>query len=76
MAGAETAARLAPGTVGIRLPITRFVCKVKLSRDKDPQTQRQIVEHLRRPGRYRHPALADEMERGLGSAPIGRPAGD
>jgi transcriptional regulator len=66
----ETAERLAPGTVGIRLPITRFICKVKLSRDKDPQTQRQIVEQLRRPGPYAHPALAREMERGLGSAPL------
>ena len=62
----ETAARLAPGTVGIRLPISRFTCKVKLSHDKDPQTQRQIVEHLRRPGPYSHPVLADEMESGLG----------
>ena len=67
---AETAERLAPATVGIRLPISRFVCKVKLSRDKDPQTQRQIVEHLRRPGPYSHPVLADEMERRLGSTPM------
>jgi transcriptional regulator len=67
---AETAQRLAPGTVGIRLPISRFVCKVKLSRDKDPQTQRQVVEHLRQPGPYSHPVLADEMERGLGVAPM------
>lgn len=60
---AETADRLAPGTVGIRLPISRFVCKVKLSRDKDPQTRRQIIEQLRRPGQYSHSRLADEMER-------------
>jgi transcriptional regulator len=66
----ETAEKLAPGTVGLRLPIDRFVCKVKLSRDKDPQTQRQVVEHLRRPGPYEHQPLADEMERGLGSAPL------
>ena len=32
----EFGARLARGTVGIRLPIDRFVCKVKLSQDKDP----------------------------------------
>jgi len=30
-----------PGTVGIRLPITRFHCKVKMSQDKDPETQRR-----------------------------------
>ena len=58
--------RLAPGTVGIRLPISRFVCKVKMSQDKDPQSQRQVVEALRRPGAYHHPQLADEMERALG----------
>jgi transcriptional regulator len=59
----ETAARLAPGTVGIRLPITRFVCKHKLSQDKDPVSQRQVIEALRAPGPYQHPELADEMER-------------
>jgi transcriptional regulator len=64
----ETAERLAPGTVGIRLPISRFVCKVKLSADKDPRTQRQIVERLRRPGPYSHPVLADQMEHWLGDA--------
>lgn len=56
---------LARGTVGIRLPITRFVCKVKLSQDKDPITQRQVIAALRAPGPYRHPELADEMERAL-----------
>jgi transcriptional regulator len=63
---ADVAARLAPGTVGIRLPISRFVCKVKLSKDKDPQSQRQVLEALRRPGPYQQLALADDMERALG----------
>ena len=57
--------RLAPGTVGIRLPITRFVCKVKMSQDKDPESQRQVLEALRRPGAYHHPQLAEEMQRAL-----------
>jgi transcriptional regulator len=61
----EVGARLAPGTVGIRLPISRFVCKVKMSQDKDPQSQRQVLDALRRPGPYQHPALADDMERAL-----------
>jgi transcriptional regulator len=61
----ELGSRVAAGTVGIRLPISRFVCKVKMSQDKDPQTQKQVVEALRRPGHYQHPALADEMERAL-----------
>lgn len=64
----DTAARLAPGTVGIRLPIDRFTCKVKMSQDKDPQSQRQVLEALRRPGPYQHLALAEEMERALGAA--------
>jgi transcriptional regulator len=58
-------ARLARGTVGIRLRITRFVCKVKMSQDKDDQSRAQIVEALRRPGPYRNPAVADGMERAL-----------
>lgn len=38
-----------------------------MSQDKDPQTQQQVLEALRRPGHYQHPALADEMERALAS---------
>jgi transcriptional regulator len=56
---------LAGGTLGIRLPITRFVCKVKLSQDKDPVTRRQVIDALRAPGPYHHPQLADEMDRAL-----------
>jgi transcriptional regulator len=63
----ELGARVARGTVGMRLPITRFVCKVKMSQDKDPRTQRQVLEALRRPGHYQHRALADAMERALGA---------
>ncbi len=61
----EVGARLAPGTVGIRVPITRFVCKVKMSQDKDPRSQRQVLQALRRPGHYQHLPLADAMERAL-----------
>jgi transcriptional regulator len=57
--------RLAKGTVGIRLPITRFVCKVKMSQDKDPHTQAQVLEALSRPGPYCNLALADDMKRAL-----------
>jgi transcriptional regulator len=53
---------VARGTVGLRLPITRFICKRKFSADKDPVTQRQVIDHLRRPGHYHDPELADEME--------------
>jgi transcriptional regulator len=61
----EWGAQLAKGTVGIRLPITRFQCKVKMSQDKDPVSQRQVIAALRAPGPYRHPQLADEIERAL-----------
>jgi transcriptional regulator len=53
------------GTVGIRLRVDRFVCKRKLSQDKDPVSRRQAIAALREDGVYRHPALADEMERTL-----------
>jgi transcriptional regulator len=62
----EIGARVARGTVGLRLPITRFVCKVKMSEDKDPVSQRQVLEQLRGDGPYASAALAGEMERALG----------
>lgn len=62
----QMGARVAAGTVGIRLPVKRFVCKVKMSQDKDPQTQRQVLEALRGHGPYGNQRLADEMQRALG----------
>lgn len=56
---------VAKGTVGIRLPIDRFVCKIKMSQDKDEETQRRVMAALRAPGRYHAPELADDMERAL-----------
>jgi transcriptional regulator len=61
----EFGARLARGTVGLRVPITRFECKVKMSQDKDPQSRAQVLEALRRPGPYQAPELAADMERAL-----------
>jgi transcriptional regulator len=61
----DWAAPVARGTVGIRVPITRFQCKVKMSQDKDPATQRQVMQALRAPGPYHHPQLANEMQRAL-----------
>ncbi len=60
--------RLAAGTVGIRLAIARFVCKVKMSQNKDPQTQRQVLEALRGPGPYGNQKLAEDMQRALTAA--------
>jgi transcriptional regulator len=61
----ETADRLAPGTVGLRIPITRFVCKVKMSQDKDPVSQANVLAQLRGDGPYANAALAADMERAL-----------
>jgi transcriptional regulator len=55
----------ARGTVGIRVPIDRVVAKRKLSQDKDDASRRLAIAHLREPGPYHHPVLADEMEREL-----------
>ncbi|HEY0316779.1 MAG TPA: FMN-binding negative transcriptional regulator [Solirubrobacterales bacterium] len=58
-------AKIAAGTVGIRLPVSRFICKRKLSQNKDPATRRQVIDALRKPGPYNHPQLAEEMEQAL-----------
>jgi transcriptional regulator len=58
----EAAAEIARGTVGLRLPVSRFVCKRKLSQNKDEETRRRVIGALRAPGPYRNPDLADEME--------------
>jgi transcriptional regulator len=62
----DSGAQLAKGTVGLRIPITRFVCKVKLSHDKSPENQHRVIAALRAPGPYQHPELADDMERSAG----------
>ena len=59
----ETADRLAPGTVGLRIPVARWTCKVKMSADKDEGSQQRVLAELRGSGPYAHPALADDMER-------------
>jgi transcriptional regulator len=64
------ATRLAPRTAGFRVPIVRFICKVKMSQDEDPSTQAQVLAALRRPGPYSNPALAKQMQTTLeGAAP-------
>jgi len=61
----EWGAPLAKGTIGIRLPIAHFHCKVKLSQDKDPETQQRVIRALRAEGAYHNPRLADEMQQAL-----------
>lgn len=64
----ETVERLAGGTVGLRIPIDRFICKVKMSADKDEQSQQNVLAQLRADGPYASAALADDMERALAEA--------
>lgn len=59
----EWGREVAKGTVGLRIPVSHFVCKRKLSQDKDDQSRRQVIAKLREPGPYTDPELADEMER-------------
>jgi transcriptional regulator len=59
----EWGREVAKGTVGLRIPATRFVCKRKLSQDKDDVSRQQVIAELRRPGPYQDPELAAEMER-------------
>lgn len=69
----EWAAPVARGTVGLRIPVDRFVCKVKMSQDKDPASVQNVIDTLRRPGPYQQEAVAADMERaraeGVGYAP-------
>ena len=59
----ETARRIAKGTVGIRLVVTRFDARLKLSQNKAPEVVQRIIDALDGDGPYAHPGLADEMRR-------------
>ena len=61
----EIGARIAQGTVGLRLVIDRFTCKVKMNQEEDPVSRAQVLEALKGDGPYGNPALAAEMERAL-----------
>ncbi|WIE73246.1 FMN-binding negative transcriptional regulator [Curtobacterium sp. MCJR17_020] len=62
----ETARRMAKGTVGIRIRVTRFDARAKLSQNKAPEVVDRIIAGLRGDGPYASPALADEMARAHG----------
>jgi transcriptional regulator len=59
----ETARRMAKGTVGIRIRVTRFDARAKLSQNKAPEVVDDIVAGLEGDGPYASPALAAEMRR-------------
>jgi transcriptional regulator len=51
--------RLAKGTVGLRMQVTRFDARAKLSQNKRPDVVANVIEQLDQ----RNPQLADEMRR-------------
>jgi transcriptional regulator len=55
--------RVARGTVGLRLRVTRFDARAKLSQNRPPEVRERIMAELRADGPYAQPALADEMAR-------------
>ena len=59
----QTARRIAKGTVGLRIRVTRVDARLKLSQNKSDAVRATIIEGLHGDGAYAHPALADEMER-------------
>lgn len=60
----ESEARhIATGTVGLRLRVTRFDARLKLSQDKDPAVIDRVIDHLEGEGAYSSPPLAAEMRR-------------
>lgn len=60
----ETEARhIATGTVGLRLRVTRFDARLKLSQDKEVDVVERIIGNLESDGPYSSAALSAEMRR-------------
>ena len=57
----QSSRRIAKGTVGIRLRVTRFDARLKLSQNKTPEVFDRIVEALDGDGPYNSAELAAEM---------------
>jgi len=57
------ARRIAKGTVGLRLRVTRFDARLKLSQNKSPEVVERIIAALDGDGPYNHAGLAKEMKR-------------
>ncbi|MDF2574862.1 MAG: FMN-binding negative transcriptional regulator [Agromyces sp.] len=55
--------RIAVGTVGLRIPITRFVAKNKMSQNRPAETVDRIIDELEGDGPYANRALAAQMRR-------------
>jgi transcriptional regulator len=61
----EQARHIATGTVGIRLRVTRFDARLKLSQNKEPEVVARILEALEGDGPYASKKLAGEMKRAI-----------
>jgi transcriptional regulator len=59
----QQARRIAKGTVGLRMRVTRFDARAKLSQNKSDDVRATIIEQLRGDGPYANAPLAAEMER-------------
>jgi transcriptional regulator len=57
----EQARAVSLGTVGIRMHVTRFEARQKLSQNKTPEVRSRIVDYLQAEGRYQQPDLARAM---------------
>jgi transcriptional regulator len=71
---AAYAARISAGTVGVRLVVTRFVAKAKLSQDKPPHVVERVLHELEHGAEYPDPALAAEMRHAAARAASASPA--
>jgi transcriptional regulator len=59
----EGSRRIAKGTVGVRVRVSRFDARLKLSQNKAPEVVDRIVDALENGEHYANPALAAEMRR-------------
>jgi len=59
----DHARRAAMGTVGLRIRVTRFDARAKLSQNMTPKVRERITAELAGDGPYAQPALAAEMRR-------------
>ncbi len=64
----QSARRIATGTVGLRMRVSRFDARAKLSQNKRPEVVASVIEHLDSSEPYGHPALAAEMRRSIDRA--------
>ncbi|MEP6478607.1 MAG: FMN-binding negative transcriptional regulator [Rhodoglobus sp.] len=64
-----SARRIAKGTVGLRLVVTRFDARLKLNQNKTQHSVDRVIDELQAGENYSNPELAREMRRIHGDAP-------